>query len=36
MNEEIAQLVIDEPVEFENQPVEGQDFKGITDRFRGI
>jgi hypothetical protein len=29
-------LVADEPVEFEKQPVEVQDFKKLTNRFRGI
>jgi hypothetical protein len=30
------QLVTDEPVEFENNPVEVQDFRRITGHFRGI
>jgi len=30
------QLVTDEPVEFKKSPVEGQDFRRITDHFRGI
>jgi hypothetical protein len=29
-------LVTDEPVEFEKQPVEVQDFGRITGHFRGI
>ena len=33
---ENRQLVTDEPVEFEKQPVEVQDFRRITDHFRGI
>ena len=33
---ENRQLVTDEPVEFEKEPVEVQDFKRITDHFRGI
>ena len=33
---ENRQLVTDEPVEFEKQPVEVQDCSKITDRFRGI
>ena len=32
----IGQLVTDEPVEFEKQPVRVQDFRKITDLFRGI
>ena len=35
MNMENQLLVIDEPVEFENYPVEVQDFKKITGHFRG-
>ena len=30
------QLVTDEPVEFEKQPVEVGDCRKITDHFRGI
>ena len=30
------QLGTDEPVEFEKEPVEVQDCRRITDRFRGI
>ena len=30
------QLVTDEPVEFEKEPVEVQDCRKITDHFRGI
>ena len=30
------QLVADEPVEFEKEPVEVRDFRRITDHFRGI
>ena len=33
---ENRQLVTNEPVEFEKQPVEVQDCKEITDHFRGI
>jgi hypothetical protein len=33
---ENRQLVTDEPVEFEMQPVEVQDSRKITDDFRGI
>ena len=33
---ENRELVKDEPVEFENQPVEVQDFKRITDHLRRI
>ena len=33
---ENRQLVIDEPVESEKQPVEVQDGRRITDHFRGI
>jgi hypothetical protein len=33
---ENRQLVTDEPVEFEKQPVEIQDFGKITHHFRGI
>ena len=29
-------LVADEPVQFEKEPVEGQDFKNSTDHFKGI
>ena len=29
-------LVADEPVEFERQPVEDQDFTEFTNHFRGI
>jgi hypothetical protein len=36
MIRENQQLVTDEPVEFEKKPVEIQDCKKITDRFRGI
>ena len=36
MFRENRQLVTDEPVEFEKQPVEGQDCRKITDHFRGI
>ena len=32
----IMWLVTDEPVEFEKNPVEVQDFRKFTDRFRGI
>ena len=33
---ENRQLVTDEPVEFEKQLVKVQDFRNITDHFRGI
>ena len=33
---ENRQLVTNEPVEFENKPVEVQDCRKITDQFRGI
>ena len=33
---ENRQLVTDEPVEIEKWPVEVQDFREITDHFRGI
>ena len=33
---ENRQLVTDEPVEFEEYPVDVQDCKKITDNFRGI
>jgi hypothetical protein len=33
---ESRQFVTDEPVEFENQPDEVQDFRRITDHFRGM
>ena len=33
---ENRQLVTNEPVEFEEYPVEGQDCRKITDQFRGI
>ena len=33
---ENRQLVTDEPVEFEKKPAEVQDFRRITDHFRGI
>ena len=33
---ENRQLVTDEPVEFEKQPVEVQDCRKFTDHFRGI
>ena len=33
---ENRQLITDEPVEFEKQPVEVQDCMNITDHFRGI
>ena len=36
MIRENQQLVSDEPVEFEKQPVEVQDCRRITDHFRGI
>ena len=36
MNTENRQLVTDEPVGFEKLPVEVQDFRKITNRFRGI
>ena len=36
MNRENRPLVTDEPIEFENQPIEVQDFKKITHHFRGI
>ena len=36
MNGENRLLVTDEPVEFEKQPVEVQDFRKITDHLRGI
>ena len=36
MTGENRQLVIDEPVEFEKWLVEVQDFRRITDHFRGI
>ena len=36
MIRENRQLVTNEPVEFEKQPVEVQDFRRITDHFRGI
>ena len=33
---ENRQLVTNEPIEFEKTPVEVQDYKKITDHFRGI
>ena len=33
---ENQQLVTNEPVEFEKEPVEVQDYRKITDHFRGI
>ena len=33
---ENRQLVTDEPVEFEKEPVEVEDFRRITDHFRRI
>ena len=36
MIRENRQLVTNEPVEFKEQPVEVQDFKRITNHFRGI
>jgi hypothetical protein len=36
MIRENRQLVTDELVEFEKSPVEIQDFRRITDHFRGI
>ena len=33
---ENRQLVTDEPVEFEKYPVEDQNYRKITDCFRGI
>ena len=36
MNEENRPLVADEPVEFKNYLVDGQDFGKITNHFRGI
>ena len=33
---ENRQLLSDEPVEFETEPVEVEDCRKITDRFRGI
>ena len=36
MNGENQPLVPDEPVEFETQPIEVQDFKIITNHFRGV
>ena len=36
MTGENRQLVTDEPVEFRKQPVEVQDYRKITDHFRGI
>jgi len=36
MNGEEQLLVTDEPVEFEKSPIEAQDFKIITDHFRGV
>ena len=36
MIRENRQLVTDEPVEFEERPVEVQDCRKITDRFRGM
>ena len=33
---ENRQLVTNEPIEFEKQPIEVQDCRKITDRFRGI
>ena len=37
MNRENQVLVTDEPVEFENYTIQGQDFrKIITDHFRGV
>ena len=33
---ENPQVVADEPVEFENEPVEVEYFRRITDHFRGI
>jgi hypothetical protein len=34
MNGDNQPLVVDEPVEFEKQPVEVQDFKKVTNHFR--
>ena len=36
MSGENWRLVADEPVEFEKQPVEVQDFGKFTNHFRGI
>ena len=36
MSRENRQLVADELVEFEKQPVEVEDFRKFTDHFRGI
>ena len=36
MNGENRPLVTYEPVEFEISPVEVQEFRKITDRFRGV
>ena len=36
IKEENWLLLIDEWVEFEKQPVEVQDFKKVTNHFRGI
>ena len=36
MIEENRQFLIDEPVEFEKQPVEVQECRKISDHFRGI
>ena len=33
---ENRQLVTNEPVDFEKKPVEVEDFRKITDHFRGI
>jgi hypothetical protein len=35
MNKENQRLVTDWPVEFEKEPVEVQEFRRITDHFRG-
>ena len=36
MNGENRLLITDEPVEFENSSIEVQDFKKVTDHFKGI
>ena len=36
MNGDNRPLVTDEPVEFENEPVEVQDSRKTADQFRGI
>ena len=36
MNGENQQVLTDEPVDFEKEPVEVQDFKQTINQFRGI